>query len=234
MPSSNSFRLPRAILPVLLAVAVVSPLTPALATARNTPAGEVITKEMGWDAPKVRHLAASLGNLLVTRMEKARDYLNNGDITNARYAITVARNMSVGLKSLVPTVGIVDSFLSARKTVLTEEYGEFRDSLLPIYRELDLLQVFAPKISKSARAKLHQSDRAASAGNRKQAAQKLKEIASDISGSTIYLPVDYVSVQLGAAQYIINQPKPDMAAAKKAINKAINSMVRDIKSVLVE
>ena len=58
------------------------------------------------------------------------------------------------------------------------------------------------------------------------------EAAVDITQSTVYLPVEYVDVQTHVALYALNMAKPDVTAARSAVDLALRSVTTVINEVV--
>jgi len=116
--------------------------------------------------------------------------------------------------------------------VTQEDVTAFSADLLPIYANLDELQVFAPQVAKRTRSMVQQAEKHASAGHPQRAAQVLTEAADDIAQHSVYLPVDYVDEQVHVASRALDRAKPDVATANAAVGRALNSVVTVVDEVI--
>lgn len=191
-----------------------------------------ISEYTGWGDPAMAKIAIDSGRALVAHLSTARALLDTGQITEARNALIVSREFADTIERTMPYLTVVEDMMDISRRVVEENVDTLSSDLLPIYASLDELQVYAPEVAHRARGKLKQVKKHAAAGNRKRAAEVLTETAIDITRSTVYLPVGYVDVQTHVALYALNMEKPDVVAARSAVDLALNSLTTVIDEVV--
>jgi len=225
-----------AVKPVVAALALVlatGSVTGMAATA-NQYASETttITSSADWGDPTMAKMAVDSGRALVEHLETARALLETGRIRQARSALIASREFADAIQRTMPYLTVVQDMQDASKKVSQEDVETFSTDLLPIYASLDELQVYAPKVADRTRGMVQDAEKRARAGDNTRAAQVLREAADDISRHTVYLPVGYVDEQVHGALYAINEAKPDVADAKAAVNRALDSVTLVVDEVV--
>jgi hypothetical protein len=231
MKSSNRY----AVKPVVavLAAALATGAVVGTASAASTGDSETIniTEYSDWGDPGMAKIAVDSGRALIAHLSTAVALLDIGKVAEARSALIASREFADAIERTMPYLTVVEDMRNASNKVVEEDVTTVPADLLPIYASLDELQVYAPKVASRTRGMVQKAEKNAAAGNRKDAAQMLKEAADDIVQHTVYLPVDYVDEQVHGALYALNQTKPDVAAAKAAVNRALDSVTTVVDEV---
>ena len=228
----------RALAPVLLAVVFGATTLTAQATeaaksgmeASATKQEQIIDRETltrfkGWEDPDMARVAVHGGRALLRNVEAAHTALEEGKLGEARSDLRSADEFAQGLTLVIPFTVVVDNIRDAKHKLLASSQDVVVDDLLPIYANLNEMADYAPKLAAKAKTKLDEAVNQAKAGKKTEAAQKLDEVAADISGTTVYLPVRYVGNQVALAQTALNKEPADTKAAKTAIDNAMGSLV---------
>ena len=194
--------------------------------AEDTTSPEVINAEQysGWGDPAMAGIAVNSGRALISHLMTARALLDDGEVTQARSALIASREFADAIKRMMPYLTVVEEMLDASNGLVEERIEALSTDLLPIYASIDEMTIYAPEVAKKTRGMLKQAEKHASSGDTKQAAKVLREAASEVSKHTVYLPVSYVDKQIRVAQNALNQEKPDVLAAKAAVNRSLDSL----------
>ena len=228
----------RALAPALLAVVFGATTLTAQATEIAKPGAEAsATKQeqitdretlmrfKGWEDPDMARVAVHGGRALLRNVEAAHTALEEGKLGEARSDLRSADEFAQGLTLVMPFTVVVDNIRDAKHKLLGSSQAIVVDDLLPIYANLDEMADYAPKLAAQAKTKLDEALNQAKEGKKTEAAQKLDEVAADISGTTLYLPVRYVERQVALAHTELNKEPADTKAAKTAIDNAMGSLV---------
>jgi hypothetical protein len=176
-------------------------------------------------------IAVDSGRALIAHLSSAQALLGIGNVAQARSALIASREFADAIERMMPYLTVVEDMMDASNKVVEEDVTALSADLLPSYASLDELQVYAPQVANRTCGMVQKAVKNAAAGNRKDAAQVLKEAADDIVQHTVYLPVDYVDEQVRGALYALNQAKPDVAAAKAAVKRALDSVTTVVEEV---
>ncbi len=196
--------------------------------------GETVTisESSAWGDPAMAKIAVDSGRALMEHLDTARALLANGKVSQARSALLASREFADAIQRTMPYLRVVADMQDASKQVVQEDISTWAADLLPIYASLDELQVYAPEVARQTHGLVRQAQKHAAAGDRKRATKELRQAADDITRHTVYLPVDYVDEQVRGALYAINEKKPDLSAAKTAVNRALNSVTTVVDQVI--
>jgi len=218
---------------VLAAVLATGSVTGMAATSDKLGTETIsITTSADWGDPAMAKMAVDSGRALVRHLETARALLETGRIKQARSALIASREFADAIQRTMPYLTVVQDMQDASKKVRQEDVETFSTDLLPIYASLDELQIYAPKVADRTRGMVQNAEKRARAGDKSRAAEVLNEAADDISRHTVYLPVNYVDEQVRGALYAIDEAKPDVADAKAAVNRALDSVTLVVDEVI--
>ena len=231
MKSTNRY----AVKPVVAVLAAVLATGVVVSTASAASKGDSetinITEYSDWGDPGMAKIAVDSGRALIAHLSTARALLDIGKVAEARSALIASREFADAIERMMPYLSVVEDMMDVSNKVVEEDVTALSADLLPIYASLDELQVYAPQVANRTRGMVQKAEKNAAAGNRKDAAQVLKEAADDIVQHTVYLPVDYVDDQVRGALYALNQAKPDVVAAKAAVKRALDSVTTVVEEV---
>lgn len=177
-------------------------------------------------------IAVHSGRALIRHLESARALLETGSTAQARSALMASREFADAIDRVMPYWTVVSEIRDAGKRVIEQDTTAFKADLVPVYASLDDLQVFAPQVADRTRAMVRKAEKNAAAGDKKGASQVLTETADDIVQHTVYLPVDYVDEQVHRALRALDGAKPDVAVAKAAVNRALDSVTVVVSDVV--
>jgi hypothetical protein len=222
--------------PAVVAGAVVVGLmasnTPARAADKAAMGTETLSiYDTGWSSEKTERLALNLGQLLVARINRAKQLVDDGDLATAQNAILEAEGTADVIVNISPIIAVTDSVRDARNRLVAEGAEAFADSLILVNGNVDRLEVFAPKLAKSARARLNTAEEKAQANDTRGAVVELQEVADEMSSTTFYLPVGHAYNQLAVARLALAQKTPDVATAKKAIDSALEVVAVKVDAI---
>jgi hypothetical protein len=186
---------------------------------------ETVAQYAGWEDPDMAHIAVHGGRALLRHVQAAHAALQENKVGEARAALTAAEDFAQGLQLMMPYSIVVESIRNAKHELLASGTGVIVDDLLPIYANLDEMSEYAPELAAKAKAKLDEAAKHVQKGEKEKAAQKLEEVAAEISSTTVYLPVLYVEAQVKAARHALDQDPPDTKTAKSAVDNAMLSLV---------
>jgi hypothetical protein len=231
MKSTNRY----AVKPVVAVLAAVLATGVVVSTASAASRGDSETINFSeysdWGDPGMAKIAVDSGRALIAHLSTARALLDIGKVAEARSALIASREFADAIERMMPYLSVVEDMMDVSNKVVEEDVTALSADLLPIYASLDELQVYAPQVANRTRGMVQKAEKNAAAGNRKDAAQVLKEAADDIVQHTVYLPVDYVDDQVRGALYALNQAKPDVVAAKAAVKRALDSVTTVVEEV---
>jgi hypothetical protein len=186
---------------------------------------ETVTQFSGWEDPDMARIAVHGGRSLLRHVQAAHSALEAGKVGEARSSLNAAEDFAEGLQLMVPYTVVVDNIRNAKHELLASNAGLIVDDLLPIYANLDEMAEFAPELAKTAKTKMDDAVKHVNKGDKDQAAEKLDEVAADISATTVYLPVLYVEHQVEAARNALDQDPANSKTAKTAVDNALLSLV---------
>jgi hypothetical protein len=215
---------------ITLAASAINTAAAATNDTTVTPAGAATETAVhysfpGWNDPVMGNLAVYSGQALLHKLQSAQQALQDKRIDDARGAIDASQNLASSIKQMMPYMVVVDQLDNAKNKLLGEDDTLAVDDFLPIYSSLDELEAYAPQLAQHARAKVKEAEKHVTAGDHQRAAQQLKEVASDISATVVYMPVVYVSDQVRVAEKALDRKNPDVKTARQAIDSALNSLV---------
>jgi hypothetical protein len=187
--------------------------------------GETAAQYAGWEDPDLAHIAVHGGRSLLTHVQAAHADLEENKVGEARAALNAAEDFAEGLQLMVPYTVVVDNIRNAKNELLASSNDIIVDDLLPLYSSLDQMAEYAPELAGKAKAKMDEAARHMKKGEKEKAAEKLDEVAADISATTVYLPVLYVENQVEAARNALDQNPPDTKTAKSGVDNAMRSLV---------
>jgi hypothetical protein len=220
--------------PVVVALAVslgAASLSPSVGAADQPYTEDVsITQYSRWGDPAMARIAVDCGRALIRHLETARATLDVNQIGQARSALLASREFADAVTRVMPYLSVVDEIRDASKKVVKEEVEVFAADFLPIYASLDELAGYAPEATKESLNLVKHAEQRATQGDRAGAAKELNEARVDVT--TVYLPVDYVEQQVRVAQNALEQDEPDVKVAKGAVQRALDSLVVVVDSVV--
>lgn len=222
--------------PIALGLALVLASSAAFSTARaqdkNITTETSLSQYVGWGDPEMAQIAINSGRALLQDLRSASALLDEGRVSQARAALYTSHEFSAAIERMMPYLVVVRRMKDLSQKVVEEEADVFSADLLPIYASLNDLEIYAPKVAQKTRRMVQQAGRHAAKGNKQRAANVLKEAADIVARQTVYLPVEYVDMQVNAALYAVSQPKPDTAVAKLAVNRAVDSLTTVVNAVV--
>lgn len=170
-------------------------------------------------------VAVYSGRALLQDLQAADNALQTGKIAEARRALTASENFARSIQQTMPFVEVADQIRNVSNVLVGEVRDVAADDLLPIYASLDQMELYVPQLARQSKDKVAQAEKSINNGEKQEAAAKLKEVASDLSATTVYLPVSYVAEQVNAARHALDKDKPNVATAKKAVESALDNLV---------
>jgi hypothetical protein len=218
---------------VVLAAVVSTGTVAATASAAAGQSSETasVSHDSAWSDPGMNAIAVHSGRALIRHLESARALLETGRNAQARSALLASREFADAIERIMPYWTVVSEIRDAGKRVVEQDTTAFKADLVPIYASLDDLQVFAPQVANRTRGRVRKAEKTAAAGDRKGASQVLTETADDIVQHTVFLPVDYVDEQVHRALRALDGAKPDVVAAKAAVDRALHSVTLVVDDV---
>lgn len=214
----------RSAIAVAVALTLMTGAAPAFAKEKPAKTPGTTQTISVWGDPVMENLAAYSGRALVRHLRTVKAYLANGDISQARGELQNSRDFASAIRLMMPYVAVVDQINNAKTHLAEDQVDMFYSDLLPIYGNLNDMQVYAPKLAAKARAGVKRAERSARAGNKKVAAEALKDVANDITTTTVYMPVRLVASEIRVAQRALDEKKPDTATAVRAVDGALASL----------
>ena len=187
---------------------------------------ETIREYPGWQDPDVARVAVHGGRALLHHLQAAHAALQEHKTGEANSALRAAEDFAEGLQLMIPYAVVVDSLHDAKSELLATDSDVALDDMLPIYSSIEEMATYAPVLAGKAKVKLDKAVQQMHRGEKQQAAEKLDEIADDISSTTVYLPVNYVEHQIKTALVLLEREPADTKTANHAIDNALQSLVR--------
>ena len=179
----------------------------------------------GWKDPVMGNIAVYSGQALIRHLQMAKATLEEKKLGEAKGALTAAKDFAGGLRKMIPFLVVVDQVKDAKGKVLESADSIVVDDMLPVYKNIDQMEIYAPELAKKARGKLKEAQKLVKAGKKKQAGEKLDEVIDDITATTVYMPVIYISKEVNQALKALDGKEPNTKVAKADINAALNSLV---------
>lgn len=222
-------------LPIVLSVSLISGT--CYAARSNTPPlmrieNDNFTENSGWANPDMARAAAESGRALVDHLRAAKAFLAVSSIVGARSELIVAHDFSAALKRDMPFLEVSESVRNAQKNLVAGNTEIAYDDLLPIYANLDDMQVYAPELARQERNKVKHAEAQARSGNTRAAAQALTDVANELETTTVYLPLDYVNKEIQLARTALQGSHPNLKTAQQSVNNAMGSLVAEKVRVL--
>jgi hypothetical protein len=209
----------------MIATAVTTALActalPVMAGSGYTETVSVYQRELD---PQVAQIAVDTGRALVRDMNGALAHLNSNDMQLARGEVKKGLSLANALQAILPYTVVVDKLVDQRGKVDYQDQQAFQDDILPIYSDIEELEVFAPQAAAKAKQHLSEANRHMKAGDKQAAKESLKAVSDDISEGTAYLPVGYVHTELRTADSALSKKSPDTGAARTALQNALQSV----------
>jgi len=219
---------------VVLAVLLASGGLAHTAAAAVSTTGEssIVDQYPGWGDPTMAGIAVNSGRALINHLMSARALLDESETEQARSALLASREFADAIERMMPYLTVVEEMLDASDRIVQENITALSDDLLPIYAGIDEMTVYAPEVARKTRGMLKEAEKHAQRGDRQFAAKAIREAADEISRRTVYLPVEYVDRQIRVAQNALKQEKPDVSAAKAAVEKSLDSLKVVVDTVI--
>ena len=189
-------------------------------------------EQPGWINPYAAQAAAQSGRALIDHLQAARAFISDGSATGARDMLRVAGDFDSVLLQNMPFLAVSDTIRNAQHKLVGGDISATSDTLLPIYAQLDAMQVYAPKLAQHSRSKVQAAEAQARKGDKQGASRALTDVANEIQSTTVYLPMGQVQRDIQAAKAELNRPTPNLAAAKQAVDRALGSLVSENVRVL--
>lgn len=227
----NRFLQPAAVALAVLLAAGTGAL-PAAAAGKADTDTLTLTQYSDWGDPAMARIAVDSGRALINHLMTARALLDDGDVAQARSALLAGSEFSGAIERITPYLTVVEELQDAGNRLVQERVEVLSQDLLPVYADIDALTAYAPEVAKTTRGLLKQAEQHARNGDREQAAKVLQEAATEVSAHTVYLPVGYVEQQIRVAQSALNQAKPDVAAARAAVERSLDSLHLVVDTVI--
>lgn len=225
---NRSQRFKKSLLPLLIAsvVSVSAPASVLAKTSDNTTSSYVthVTTVAGWTGSEMEKKATQTGRDIVASLADAHQALMNGDQKLALKSLRKAGELNANVLTMMPFATIEEDMYNAKGKLASSETTHYINDLLPIYTQLDELQVYAPETAKRIRSHLKKSEDSAHRGKVKEAMTRLDDVMDELSATTVYMPVKFVGGQIKAAIGALDKSSPDQATANKAVNNALDSL----------
>jgi len=202
------------------------------AAVSTTGESSIVDQYPGWGDPTMAGIAVNSGRALINHLMSARALLDESETEQARSALLASREFADAIERMMPYLTVVEEMLDASDRIVQENITALSDDLLPIYAGIDEMTVYAPEVARKTRGMLKEAEKHAQRGDRQFAAKAIREAADEISRRTVYLPVDYVDRQIRVAQNALKQEKPDVSAAKAAVEKSLDSLKVVVDTVI--
>ncbi len=135
---------------------------------------------------------------------------------------------------MMPYMKVKEDLFSAKGKLAEEKVDVFYNELLPVYAEIDAMEIDALKMAQQALSKLKAAEAASRKGDAKTASAGVQEVIDMVAATEIDLPVVYLHGQLEAAQQALSGSNRDTAAAQKALDNALQSITAITNGVAVE
>jgi hypothetical protein len=193
---------------------------------------ERLVEQPGWASPYAAKAAAQSGRALIDHLQAARAFISDGSVKGARDMLTVAGDFDSVLLQNMPFLAVSDTLRNAQHKLVGGDISATGDTLLPIYAQLDDMQVYAPKLAQHSRSKVQAAEAQARKGDQQGASRALTDVANEIQATTVYLPLGQVQRDIQAAKADLNRPTPNLAAAKQSVDRALGSLVSENVRVL--
>lgn len=146
------------VVPSVLTTALVAGMTiagsPVSAADQSAKMTEVLTiQDTGWSSERSETLALNLGQLLVSRIARAKQLVDRGDLSKAQLAILDAESTADVIVNISPVIRVTDKITDMNNKVLVDDTESFADTLIPINGYVDEMEIFAPKLATATRKK---------------------------------------------------------------------------------
>lgn len=185
---------------------------------------ETVNQYEGWNDPDMSRVAVHGGRALLRQVQAANADLAQNKLGEARRALRAADDFAQGLQLMIPYTVVVDNVRNAKHELLASTAGISVDDLLPIYASIDEMAVFAPELAGKVKSSLDEVAKHVKNGEKDQAAEKLDEVAAEMSETTVYLPVMYVENQLNAALNALDHDPANVKMAQSAVDNTLLSL----------
>ena len=187
----------------------------------------------GWDSPGMAQIAIHTGREITRHLEAAHAALAQGESGKALGNVQAANRLNDSVLQMMPYMKVKEDLFNAKGKLDSEQVDVFYDQLLPIYAELDAMEIDAPQMAQQARTKLKAAEAASRKGDTKAANSTVQEVIDMVAATEIDLPVVYLHEQLATAQQALGGSSRDTAAAKAALDNALKSITAVTSGVAV-
>lgn len=178
----------------------------------------------GWEHSLMRQIAEDTNQMLVQHLQTARADLNDGKIDNARITLEAAQHLATGIREMMPFTAIVDQVGDVENDLRTSEAAILVGDLVPLYKSLEQMELYAPTLAKLSRDKLKQVETSSAQNDKDAAIKALEELGSSVASTSVYMPVRYVSTQIDAALKAMQAGRVNAEAAGAEIDKALEKL----------
>ncbi len=236
MKQKQTFK--KLMVPVLVAAVLAGSVSMAAHAEKNQPETTdyvtTVTHVKGWTGSDVQKKASHTGREIVSNLSEAHQALEEQDNSLALKKLNEANKLNASVREIMPFANIREDIYNARGKLVFSDVDTYFDDLLPIYTQLDELQVYAPEVANNIRNHVKKSEYIARRGDAKAAVKPLDEVLDQISSTTVYMPVMFVDGQIKAAIGALNKDKPDSKIANTAVENALQSLRAYTGGVITE
>ncbi len=176
---------------------------------------------IGWNDPAMQQVAVFSGQALLRHLSIANNALTKKDLGLAKGSLTAARDFAESLKKMIPFMRITEEIKDSQGNILQAKAGYILDDMLPVYENLEQLELYAPELKSKVNTKNTKKDKASGVH---------EEELFEASETTVYLPVLYVTSLIDNALSALDRKNPDIDTAKVAVDKALNSLTGIVTS----
>ena len=169
----------------------------------------------GWNEPAMQYVAVHSGKALLRHLSAANQALTKKNISSAKASLTAAQDFAVSLKKMIPFTRISEEIRDSKGNILQIKYGYLLDDMLPVYENLEQLNLYAPELKSRVATK--------NTPENKTPGTHVEELF-EAADTTVYLPVLHVSGLIDNALAALDRKNADINTAKVAVEKALNSL----------
>ena len=182
----------------------------------------------GWTEPGAKSAAILAGRALLAHLQDARGALKEGCTLQARNALAASEGLAKAIEGMTVRVAVIDELQDPQDRVTVEDIHVSHDDLLPVYENVDELQVYVPEAARQAQPQPARQGSSPGAGG------ALREVRDVVATGTVYLPVGEVDHQIQAAQKALDSTPPDVTVAEQALEQAVGSLPTMLRGEFVQ
>lgn len=196
-------------------------------TAQNLPAIPAATNDAdypAWEHSPMHQVTQTVSQMLVERLQNARSDLDANNNESALKSLEAAHHLAAGMSEMMPFATLAEQIKGVETDLRHSKGAILVGDLIPIYKNLEQMDFYAPAVAEFCRNKLKQVESSARQNDQEAALRYLMELDNAIMHTSTYIPVAFVSSQIDNALKMMQTREPDMVAITADIDHALGKL----------